>query len=407
MKRTLLLATTAGVLAFAGSAATPSDAKAEGLQANIGGFYNWLVIGRDQDPGAFGRGEVDPRSYDFNQRGRYTVSGSYTLDTGMTVGFQSQHEIQQSFGTDRAYVFMSGDFGMLQAGNHQSAAYQLHTFVGGAGWGLDDTAHTNEIVAPGATSWNTILTVPYGPVYIGPRVNYFTPRINGFQAGVSFTPDSSRGSDGQRFVTDKAIDLVEPIQEDIISAAVNFAGTFQGFDVSASAGGEFSLSTGDFTVGAVEDEFGVFSTGIALGWQNWEASFAYAYRNMSAFSAPLPVRNRDLFDPQDPGADTALVGGDDGSRQDFGGSLTMAVGPWTVGPSFGYVRDKSSQNQSLPGATQTFGREELWIAELGANYALGPGVNIRGSAMYVDWDSDESQRDGDGIGVGVGMALTF
>ncbi len=395
MKKTLLFATAFGVFVFADGLVLRSDAKAESFHVGLSAFYNWLVIGRDQDPGAFGRGEVDPRGHDFNQRGRLIIDGYSILDDGVTVGFQSQHEIQLDFETERAYVYLSNDFGMLQFGNNQSAAYQLHTFVGGAGWGIDDTAHTNDIVAPAATSWNTILTPPYGPGVFTPRINYFTPRINGFQGGFSYAPDSLRGRDAQRFVTDRAQEITGGVQKNLVSAALNFARSFDDVSLSASVGGEFAFDVGDGQVpGAVDEEFSVVSTGLAVGWQAWEASVAYAYRNMSAFGQ---------FN--------------DGNRQDLGGSLTYSRGSWRVGPSFGYVRDTSAQNQAFDNRfspvrfdgtpADTLGRETLRIVEFGANYALTPGVNFRGSALYVNWSSDERTRDGDGIGLGAGMVLFF
>src|SRR5690554_5723090 len=198
MKKTLLAASAAAVVggvAFAGGSAQAQEV--EGFQLQIGGFYNALAIVRDQDrvPGTvFGIGEDDAgnpvvtsrstrdkiRRYDFNQRGRYTIQGSQTLDNGMTIGFHTQFEVMDNMNNNRAYVFADGGFGRVQFGTMYSAPYLMHVSPPTAGWGIDDTGHSQGFASINGMGFPA--SVPY---YINRAMSftYMTPRFSGFQVG--------------------------------------------------------------------------------------------------------------------------------------------------------------------------------------------------------------------------------
>src|SRR5690554_5440798 len=189
MKKMLLAASAAAVVggvAFAGSSAQAQEV--EGFQLQIGGFYNALAIVRDQDdlpPSSGTRSGDKVRKYDFNQRGRYTIQGSQTLDNGMTIGFHTQYEMQNGMNNNRSYVFADGGFGRVQFGTMYSAPYLMHVSPPTAGWGIDDTGHT------AFASINGMGYPASMPYFINRAMNftYMTPRFSGFQAGLTFAPD--------------------------------------------------------------------------------------------------------------------------------------------------------------------------------------------------------------------------
>src|SRR5690554_3828587 len=183
MKKMLLAATAAAVVGGVAVAGSPVQAQeAEGFQLQIGGFYNALAIVRNNDD--VGGDKI--RSYDFNQRGRYTIQGSQTLDNGLTVGFHTQYEIMNGMNNNRAYVFADGGFGRVQFGTMYSAPYLMHATIPTAGWGIDDTGHSQ-----GVASTNGIGLPATPTYYINRAMNftYMTPRFAGFQAGFTFAPD--------------------------------------------------------------------------------------------------------------------------------------------------------------------------------------------------------------------------
>src|SRR5690554_6524833 len=177
MKKMLLAATAAAVVGGVAVAGSPVQAQeAEGFQLQIGGFYNALAIVRDNDD--VGGDKI--RSYDFNQRGRYTIQGSQTLDNGMTIGFHTQFEVMDNMNNNRAYVFADGGFGRVQFGTMYSAPYLMHVSPPTAGWGIDDTGHSQGFASINGMGFPA--SVPY---YINRSMNftYMTPRFSGFQVG--------------------------------------------------------------------------------------------------------------------------------------------------------------------------------------------------------------------------------
>src|SRR5699024_12582458 len=107
MKKMLLAASAAAVVGGLAFVDSPAQAQeVEGFQLQIGGFYNALAIVRDQDgpPRVRGDGTIGEskiRRYDFNQRGRYTIQRSQTLDNGTTIGFHTQYELPSNLRTTR------------------------------------------------------------------------------------------------------------------------------------------------------------------------------------------------------------------------------------------------------------------------------------------------------------------
>src|SRR5690606_18807330 len=275
------------------------------------GFYNALAIVRDQDdlpPSSGTRSGDKVRKYDFNQRGRYTIQGSQTLDNGMTIGFHTQYEMQDNMNNNRSYVFADGGFGRVQFGTMYSAPYLMHVSPPTAGWGIDDTGHSQ-----GFASINGLGFPASMPYYINRAMNftYMTPKFSGFQAGFTFAPDqrNTQGMNnrvvtnlsGQNFNTSvfQTINVrpgttplnipvgINPSNDlqNIVGAAVNYEQSFDTFSVGASAGFE----TGEWNHGAKEvlDAFDLndkrawsASGGLTVGFGGLNVGGAYNWNNM-------------------------------------------------------------------------------------------------------------------------------
>lgn len=384
MKKMLLAATAAAVVggvAFAGSSAQAQEV--EGFQLKIGGFYNALGIVRDQDD--VGANQDKIRSFDFNQRGRWRIQGSQTLDNGMTVGFDTQYEIMGGgtggMSNNRAYVFARGGFGNVQFGTMYSAPYLMHVSPPTAGWGIDDTGH-----AQGFSSING-LGFPATPTYyINRSMNftYMTPRFAGFQAGFTFAPDQrNRENMNNRVATNlsaqnrtatmnRGADL-----QNLVGLAANYQQSFDAWSLGLSAG----VETGQWNQGAknIADALGVdderawtASAGANVGFGGLNLGVAYNWDNMGMEAA---------------------------RTHNVTAGLTYTVDRFTFGPSFGMQWEKGGNTL----------RRELQVYEFGARYAVAPGLNLVGSVEHARYDNGRLSDDFEGNGTAglFGVQMNF
>ncbi|MDF2094913.1 porin [Aquibaculum arenosum] len=377
MKKMLLAATAAAVVGGVAVAGSPVQAQeAEGFQLQIGGFYNALAIVRDNDD--VGGDKI--RSYDFNQRGRYTIQGSQTLDNGMTIGFHTQYEMQAGMNNNRSYVYADGGFGRVQFGTMYSAPYLMHVSPPTAGWGIDDTGHSQGMVPTNGVGFAATPTY-----YINRSMNftYMTPRFAGFQAGFTFAPDQrNRENMNNRVATNlsaqnRSAGLGLGDLQNIVGLSANYQQSFDEVSVGLSAGFE----TGEWNQGAkniiqaagINDKRAwTYALGGSVGFGGLNAGVAYNFDNNGIAS----YRTHQV---------TA--------------GLTYTVDGFTFGPSFGANWSK--------GRNQAGGNPRSYIYDFGARYAFAPGVNLVGSIQHGDFKSNINANDGKATAGLFGVQMNF
>ncbi len=226
MKKQLLTTTAlvaAGVLVLSGGAIAADKMKKPSLK--ISGVFEQGIGMQSYD------GNDDDKAVQ-QQDGEIHFTASMKLDNGITVSGHSQLEVDNDRGNkkddgddeiDESYMSVSGSFGRINIGATDAASYKMvYGYMGHAGAGA---GHLNlEFDSGDLTGISTLGGATRGL----PRVPndeetlvYFTPRISGLQAGVSYTQSASRpfGS-----------------WEDIISSAVNYTGKFGDAGVGAALG---------------------------------------------------------------------------------------------------------------------------------------------------------------------------
>ncbi len=202
--RKVLLGTTAlaamGLLVSGVAQAEEEAAQAEvgPVSVGVGGYLHAAVgfVGGDS-----GENKHSPA---FGQSVNITVSGSTTLDNGITVGVvgnfeESEVEIEEGEGGrdnsifDEYYSFFSGPFGEIKVGVLESAAQQMTNFAPNAA-GIFGVNSPHFIFAP--ESYITTYTTGLGEEDSAKLV-YFTPAVNGFRLGASYAPsDTEKGQYG-------------------------------------------------------------------------------------------------------------------------------------------------------------------------------------------------------------------
>jgi predicted porin len=349
MKKSLL-ATTA--LAALGAVAVASPASAQ-FEVGVSGYMEQWIGYSDNANNANANSDV----FDQISDSEFNVTFKQTLDNGLTIGGEIQVEGQQDTSAehvDEQYVYVDGEFGRFLIGSENGAANLMHYSLKSNGVGLDAGDVSTWIAGARANLRETNSTSNIDNDEN--KVTYFSPRINGFQVGASFVPDSDD------------VNTLTPITP---------GGEVNGNrDSGWSIGGNYNTAIADMSVkasvsymdagGGVGGNETALSTGIQLGFGGFTASFAYGeYEN-------------------------------DGGPNDiniFGTSIAYNAGP--AGVSVGYVRGEDSDDDRQQDAF-----------ELGASYAVGPGVTAKGSLYYVDGVND-GDSVADGVGVVAGLALNF
>jgi outer membrane protein OmpU len=351
MKKSLL-ATTA--LAALGAVAVASPASAQ-FEVGVSGYMEQWIGYSDNANNA----NADSDVFDQVSDVEFNVNFKQTLDNGLTIGGQIQVEGQQQAETagsdiDEQYIYIDGEFGRLLFGSENGAGNLMHYALKSNGIGLD--AGDVSVWVAGAQSTlrdtNTTSRIDNDEG----KITYFTPRINGFQVGASFVPDSD---DVNQRVPTTAGGEVDGNRDSGWSVGGNYNTAIADMSIKAS------ISYMDAGGGVAGNE-SALSTGIHLGFGGFTAAFAYGEHESDA-------------GPND--------------RNVFGVSLAYNAGP--AGVSVGYVRGEDSDDDRQQDAF-----------ELGASYAVGPGVAAKASLYYLDGVND-GESVADGVGVAAGLSLSF
>jgi hypothetical protein len=180
-----LLGTTALIAAgaFVGAAqAADDDMMAGPVTVGIAG-YTTAAIGFASDSSDTKRGVGIDNVFEFG------VSGSTTLDNGITVAVSAQ--VGRSAGGDEAmdehHTTLSGSFGSLRIGRTESAAFNATVAAPGAGIGgmLGVNYGWFSTAAPAVNTYSGIGAED------ALKVVYTTPNFNGLTLGMSYAPNNS------------------------------------------------------------------------------------------------------------------------------------------------------------------------------------------------------------------------
>jgi hypothetical protein len=384
-----LLATSALVAAglWGMTEAASAQAKVAPITAVVGGYHQQNFGFASNKKGVnYGTTYANP-SGKINNTLNYSDSevwfgGRTTLANGITVGFDVQLEGNTSTDQiDESYLFVDGAFGRIVIGSENAADYIMNYSIPGAGvaFGANESQVGDFILRP--TNVTTIHTLASGRTANGgnglshgtgndqQRLTYFTPRMAGFQVGVSFTPNLDR-EDSVAF-TDKSVQRANAIH-----GAVNFTNNFSGVQVNASLGASMYPSVdGAAATTALGNEVKDYSVGAQIG--------------MSGLMVGGGYRKID--------ADRAA---ENGTAYGIGAAYTS--GPLSVGLSY--------LTSEVDGANLTARGDDKYKQILfSAAYSIGPGVDVIGALFNAKYESEDNLavNQNSGTGGAVGLHLRF
>jgi len=366
-----LLSTTA--LVAAGALSVPfmaGDASAaEPLSLSVGGYFSTGVMINSQDDGA-GEPGANLQDVSVHTDGEVQFTASTTLDNGIEVAVRIEYEAQNQGGgsttVDERYVTFSGDFGKLRVGSDDpvTAVMQYQAPVGAYQMG----PNTPTFAVPGIGN-NFVSSYP--TTYAdwsndAGNIIYYSPRMSGFQLGLSYQPDGTRAP----------IDNIAILpndnngQQDVIAVAVNYENSFDGIDVAASVGyvhGSDEIGT------AFTDDRETFQGGLIIGFSGFSVGGSIMQDNNGISSS---------FD-----------------TLTWDAGVTYSTGPWTVG--FTYL-SSTQEVGPLPD-------DELDAYAVTGTYNLGPGVDLWGGVKYLDYQegSNDPAGNNEAIFGMVGTSISF
>ena len=355
MKRILLGST--AIVAAGMIASVPTADAASKMKLGVGGYMEqWFGFTSGDDGVA-----QDYSGFSTVSDGEIHFKGKTKLDNGITVGVNVQLEAQQGGDQiDEQYMEVSGGFGKIIIGDENSAMYKMHYAPSDYGIGMnsgDNTAWNKPVAdAEGdSISMGSHYRSPFGATYIEPnavndsaKISYFTPRVSGFQLGLSYAPDGSQDNNG--------LPNRDAVNSDYVMVGANFVQKMGGMSVGISGG--YGTVT-DAADGADEPE--ATSVGVTVGMGGVSAGVSYA--NFS----------------------------DHGNNDQEGINAGVAYSSGPMGVSLAYYHGEKDGNNGS--ATTLDGQAERDVIHLSAKYAMGPGVTFAGTLGHAVYSSDDADID--------------
>jgi len=380
--KNLLLCSVAAV----GVAVAAAPAMAQ-IDVTLGGHTKNYIGWLDQDTVA----GAEERSFDMLRESELHFNAEGTADNGLTYGFHVEMEVDEGDESDtieESYLYLSSGFGRLNLGSEDGANYLLQV---AAPAGDDNIDGLRQYINPvnyalngagGVAAGNTMddllgnnegLDYDNDATGQDEKITYLSPNYNGFQAGLSYTPEtlddngSSTGLAG--FNADDTLNNFGEGYE----GALRYEGTFNNVGF-ALGGGYTHIEVEETNVASTVDDFNEWNLG---------ADF-----DIGAFGVgAVYTENNNGLENQD--SDQTIVLGVD-----------YTTGPFKLGASY-YTRDDEG-----PVAT---GEVETERYAGGVVYTAAPGLSFRGSIQFTQSEVPAALAGGDTDATAVlgGVQLNF
>lgn len=253
---------------------------------------------------------------------------------------------------DEAYIHAAGAFGRLKFGQKDPASDSMFY---GSPWPVEGVglASPNQVFSAlgNAVGASSVISNLSNDTY---KITYFTPRMSGFQLGLSYTPDNclppaaacaSAGTGLQ-----SRVDAGQ--QSETVEIGGNYIRQFSDVDLSLYAGmakGNVEGTPAAIIAAGLEDQ-DQWGLGISLGYGG--ITFGADYRE-----------------------DDQGTAAPDTERTDYSVGLNYAAGNWTIGAAYAHGEIEAGTG---------LGQDQTDGYQVGVIYALGPGFTMTGGITY--WD---------------------
>jgi len=453
MMKKLLLGSTA--LAVGGLIAAPAMA-ADPIKIGVGGYYQFYAMaGGIEGTYALNGTSLQYKSDYIWQEGEIHFIGQSKLDNGTTVGVRVELEGWDPAATtgnaqiDEAFLFAFGDWGRVEFGALDNAGYKMFYGTPSAllAWGWTNVnsgiGFFNAIVGG-----NNLALAKLGSNALASqfqdaeRINYYTPRFAGLQVGVGYAPKINVNAPGAAslglssgpggiasvcgYANATAVAQCPTNDfswQDEFDVGVNYLNKFgdvsialhgaylhmnfvpgtQPFQASANQITGANLGPWNQAVGGAQISFAGFTLGGNIGWDNNGLGSNYYT------GADNDTRYYTLGLMYETGPWQVSVGG--GIYYYDNGNGVASVTGINAGLStavYGVATTTAAAFGTNPNAgALSFGTETASRIEVGANYALGPGIKLTGGVVFNNATGPSNSTAGQSWAAMLGMDLRF
>ena len=366
------------------------------IKLDLGGYFKGYAGYANQDAAGL-------RDTAVKRKSQVYFTGETTLDNGLTVGYNGQLMQENNLDgtatgsdakTEQSYLYFSGNWGRMNLGRENGAAYLLQVSAPGADANIDgmdaDFSFFNRVgnvredykqAGPRLVSTSGALSTTYDArdQQYADKITYLTPKFNGFQAGVSYSPSydavtnsydpNSAVAGGSQGYFGMASDNNAGELDQFLEGAARYDGEIAG--VGVHGGGGYAFASQERSI-AGSDDFQQWNLGLKLTFEGFAVGGSYITDN----GAGLTADN-----------DTWILGAD------------YTYGAYTFGASY---LNSQGDNVILGG------EDELDRFTVGAGYTFGPGMKFNGSVGFYSNDTDSALlTDNDATVFTVGTDVRF
>lgn len=371
---------------FAGAAFAGETPK-----VTLGGTSDFQVgiVGEDRSAGT-STTDSGFRNGAFRTETELNVKIDAKTDAGLGYGGQidlavSGHNNQDG-NTDQvnhSWVYLDGAWGRLEGGSTYGVTSTMKvdaSSIARATGGIDGdfnyfmTGTTGRVIATPDLILDYGNTAGSGAVQFGDesqeainKVNYYTPRFSGFQAGVSFLFDTT-GTD-RGIVTSRATNTSDEAQN-VFLAGLNYEGKFSDVGVKAAATGEYGKS--EITT---QNNLRTWNAGVQADYMGFSVAGSYGNYGDSL--------------------QTKTTGSDSNTYY------------WTLGGAYAYGPFGASVTYLNSRVDLGTTHNDFSNVSVGADYKLAPGFTPYAEVSFVQVDPTATANDNDATVFVAGTQLSF
>ncbi len=368
--RKILLGTTGLVAAtamFASAASADQTPK-----VTIGGFADFQAgyVTEDNDAGQRSHGFRNDTEVSIRVDGKSSMGLGYgaVIDLEADVTADADGE---GLNAARTYVYLDGNWGRFELGSNEGASETMRvdaTSLAAATGGIDGAWRYFANSTGGAFITRPQLPIAHGSLSVltdesqenANKITYYSPRMHGFQVGLSYLPDST---DRGQLLTRSD---VNGGAGEIFDGAINYDNQFGNFHVSGALAGQF----GDAESAGSEDLM-AYNAGGMVGYAGFHVAGSY------------------------------------GDWSDSLAGSTVEGSYWTAGIGYDYGAFGTSVTY-LDSSYETAGADnDFTNLVVGADYNMAPGLTPYAEVSIYEFDAVGTLPDNDGTVVILGTQLAF
>jgi outer membrane protein OmpU len=368
----------------------------------------------EQSPSLKISGETQVNYYGLKQSVR---EGNGGKGNGHHVGVDDSRVNFELFGKTKSfggfeYSALLGLSGNADDGNPRENRIKLKnewgTFIAGNSRGVDDFMAVGSFSVMGATggvtgNYDNVVNVSTGAVIskdlVGrpkdaTKVSYITPRINGFQLGVSFTPSTAHKGDHKLETASPKAAKSLPFDKNQVGLGINFKETLaNGLNINLSATSLFGNTQNPVRLTKLNDypvhyhNTQSYMLGAHFKYQDWELGGEFidngksrvTTHNLGTYLDSAKQGSNYNFTNKIP---TRITNADAGQAYSVALGYTYGKHKWAIG-----YYDSTKNIQAGYNKAKANVYSATWDRK------LAPGLGIYAEANYVDMKTDKKAAD--------------